>query len=199
MTSKNEFNNILITQLNDEHTFSFKYKMDAFTTATIQLINPSDNSVIYETTLEPEGDITEVVGENIIPRYNYLILKVETTTTNNGYLYLYDLLLNIGDKQTWSPASDELYSTYIRLSQLGVTIYSNNSGVATLITSDKFAIQKASLSGDEIQLGEKVTEFDADGIDTTNVRSKSVATGKYVMEDRNWGGVEHHIEYFKDN
>ncbi len=202
MTSKTDLNNILITQLNDAHTFSFKYRMDAFTSATVKLINPNDNSIVWQTTLTPTNNITEVVSSSenpIIPRYNNLVLEVSTTTTNDGALYLYDLLLNIGEKQTWSPASDELYSTYIRLSQLGLTIYSNGGGVATVISSDEFAIFKASLSSDNIELGDKVTDFSDDGIDTTNIKSTSVATGKYVMEDRNWGGVEHHIEYFKDN
>jgi hypothetical protein len=198
MKSKTDLNNILITQLNSAHTLSFKYKMDAFTTASVKLINPSDNSIIWERTLLPTNDITEVIGEDIIPRYSYLILQVETTSTNDGFLYLYDLLLNVGEKQTWSPASDELYSTYIRLSQLGITILARGSDFATIMSSEEFAIYKATFNGEEVNLGERVTQFDTNGIDTTDVKSKSVATGKYVMEDRNWGGIEHHIEYFKD-
>jgi hypothetical protein len=108
------------------------------------------------------------------------------------------LLLNVGEKQTWSPASDELYSTYIRLSQLGITILARGSDFATIMSSEEFAIYKATFNGEEVNLGERVTQFDTNGIDTTDIKSKSVATGKYVMEDRNWGGVEHHIEYFKD-
>ena len=199
MVSKPELNNISITQLNNAHTFSFKYKMDDFTEATVKLINPSDNSVIFETELEPTDDITEVVGENIIPRYSNVLLQIETTTTNAGYLYLYDLLLNIGEKQTWSPASDEIVSTVIRLSQLGVTILARGSDFATVMSSDEFAVYKATFNGEEVTLGERVSKFDGSGIETTDIKSKSVATGKYVMEDRNWGGVEHHIEYFKDN
>ena len=198
MKSKTDLNNILITQLNSAHTFSFKYKMDVFTTASVKLINPSDNSVIWERTLLPTNDITEVIGEDIIPRYSYLILQVETTSTNDGFLYLYDLLLNVGEKQTWSPASDELYSTYIRLSQLGITILARGSDFATIMSSEEFAIYKATFNGEEVNLGERVTQFDTEGIDTTDIKSKSVSTGKYVMEDRNWGGIEHHIEYFKD-
>lgn len=198
MKSKTDLNNIQITQLNSAHTFSFKYRMDVFTTANIKLINPSDNSVVYETTLLPTNDITEVVSANIIPTYSYLVLQVETTTTNDGFLYLYDLLLNIGDKQTWSPASDELISTVIRLSQLGITILARGSDFATIMASDKFSIYKATYNGEEVNLGEKVTDFNSQGIDTIDIKSKSVSTGKYVMEDRNWGGIEHHIEYFKD-
>ena len=198
MKSKTDLNNIQITQLNSAHTFSFKYKMDVFTTANVKLINPSDNSIVYETTLLPTNDITEVVGINIIPRYSYLVLQIETTTTNDGFLYLYDLLLNIGDKQTWSPASDELISTVIRLSQLGITILARGSDFATIMSSEEFAIYKATFNGEVVNLGERVTQFDTNGIDTTDIKSKSVSTGKYVMEDRNWGGVEHHIEYFKD-
>lgn len=198
MVSKPELNNILITQLNNAHTFSFKYKMDDFTEATVRLINPSDNSVIFETELEPTEDITEVIGKNIIPRYSNIVLQVETTTTNDGYLYLYDMLLNIGDKQTWSPAADELISTVIRLSQLGITILARGSDFATIMSSNEFSIYKATYNGEEVNLGERVSKFDGNGIETTDIKSKSVSTGKYVMEDRNWGGVEHHIEYFRD-
>ena len=196
--SKNDLNNIVIASLNKAHTLSFKYKMDALTTATVRLINPSDNSVVWQTTLEPTGSITEIVAENITPTYSYLILEISTTTTNDGFLYLYDMLLNVGDKQTWSPASDEIYSTYIRLSQLGITILARGSDFATLMSSDEFAIYKATFNGEEVNLGEKITEFDVNGITTTDIKSKSVATGNYVIEDRNWSGVEHHIEYFKD-
>lgn len=198
MTSKTDLNNIVIAQINSIHTFSFKYKMDVFSTATIKLINPSDNSILWQTTLEPTGDITEVISNQIIPRYNYLVLEVSTTTTNDGFLYLYDLLLNVGDQQSWSPASDELVSTVIRLSQLGVTILARGSDFATVMSADEFAIYKATFNGEDVNLGERVSKFDGDGIDTTNITSKSVATGKYVMEDRNWGGTEHHIEYFRD-
>ena len=201
MTSKTDLNNILITQLNSAHTFSFKYRMDDYTTATVKLINPSDNSIVWQTALPPTNDIIEVISSSenpIIPGYKNLVLEVSTTTTNDGALYLYDLLLNIGDKQTWSPASDELVSTVIRLSQLGVTILARGSDFATVMSSDEFAVYKATYNGEEVNLGERVSKFDGNGIETTDIKSKSVVTGKYVMEDRNWGGVEHHIEYFKD-
>lgn len=199
--SKTNLNNIVISQLNKEHTFSFKYKMDANTSATVKLTNPSDSSVIWQTTLTPENDITEVKSdpENpIIPRYSYLILEIETTTTNDGFLYLYDLLLNVGEQQSWSPASDEIYSTFIRLSQLGITILARGSNFATVMASDEFAVKKATFNGEEVILGDTVTNFDTQGITTADIKSKSVSTGKFVMEDRNWSGVEHHIEYFRD-
>jgi hypothetical protein len=108
------------------------------------------------------------------------------------------MLLNVGEKQTWSPSSDEIYSTYIRLSQLGITILARGSDFATLMSSDEFAIYKATFNGEEVNLGEKITEFDVNGITTTDIKSKSVATGNYVSEDRVWGNIEHHIEYFKE-
>ena len=150
--------------------------MDDYTTATIRLKNPSDNSIVFEGTLTPTNEITEIEVTNIVPTYSYLILEVSSTTTNNGYLYLYDMLLNIGDKQTWSPASDELYSTCIRLSQLGMTILARGSGFATLMSSDKFAIYKATFNGEEVILGDLVTEFYVGGIKTTDIQCNSVST-----------------------
>ena len=45
-------------------------------------------------------------------------------------------MLNAGDKQSWQPASDEIYSTTLTMSRLGLQVYSVGDGTITLLGTE---------------------------------------------------------------
>ena len=127
------------------------------------------------------------------------ILQIDSTTILDGYVKIYDLMLNSGDKKSWEPAASEVYSTILKMSQQGFQVYSSGSSILTLITADGFQIREARDSGDGgIILGRIVSRFNNEGIITEIVRMTKSVIGRYVQEELELNSVIHHVEYFEE-
>ena len=127
------------------------------------------------------------------------ILQIDTTTILDGYVKIYDLMLNSGDKKSWEPATSEVYSTILKMSQQGFQVYSSGSNILTLITSGGFQIREARDSGDGgIIIGRIISQFNNEGINTEIVRMTKAIIGKYVQEELELNNITHHVEYFEE-
>ena len=127
------------------------------------------------------------------------ILQIDTTTILDGYVKIYDLMLNSGDKKSWEPATSEVYSTILKMSQQGFQVYSSGSSILTLITSGGFQIREARDSGDGgIIIGRIISQFNNEGINTEIVRMTKAIIGKYVQEELELNNITHHVEYFEE-
>ena len=127
------------------------------------------------------------------------ILQIDTTTILDGYVKIYDLMLNSGDKKSWEPATSEVYSTILKMSQQGFQVYSSGSNILTLITSGGFQIREARDSGDGgIIIGRIISQFNNEGINTEIVRMTKAIIGKYIQEELELNNITHHVEYFEE-
>lgn len=197
MSSKSD--NIINLKQGQAYTLSYLFKQDPLTTTRVQLIEQVSGLTIYNKHFNSSVDnITEETFQ-FIANDNSYILRISTTTLTNddtkGYFYIYDLMLNSGDKKNWEVAAGEIYSTVIKMSQLGLQVLATGSKIATLITSDGFKIYKY----ENGQLSSTpITEFTDDGLITGIAKTLSVYTGRYVMTELYLNGIEHHVEYFKE-
>jgi len=161
--------NITGLMVNNMYTLSFKISNDNNTTSKIKLIG--NGNVVYDETFENEENMKEITFNFIAQTSNY-VLEIQSTSTTNGYAYIYDLMLNKGDVMPWEPASGEIVSTTIKLSQLGVQVYSTGSEIATLMTSEGFTVTHFSNG----TLYEIITEFNKDGF----ISKKGILKEKFI-------------------
>lgn len=195
--------NITDLKLNNIYTLNYSYKQDANTTTRIQLIEKiSGNCAIDINTQNPiditYNETTTNITENsfqFMAEDTSYIFKITTSTTSgtDGYFYLYDLMLNSGDKKTWEPAVSEIYSTTLQMSQQGLKVISTGSKTITMLEAEGLQI-KQWISG---KIGEVITKFTNEGLVTGVAETKEVHTGNYVMTEVTINNKEHHIEYFK--
>lgn len=204
--SDNSKGNIQVNLKNTAHSFSYSYKLDNGASGIVRLINSDTNEVVYEETLEP----TNVITRKQFPRYssgdepqetfiatgvNYR-LEIETLSTySDRYLYVYDLMLNSGDLKSWEAGVGELTTTNVKMSEQGLEVISSDSDIATIMGAEGFGVYPIDSNGNVT--GEAITDFDKDGLITGIARTEKVYTGHYVMEEMNFDGTEHHIEYFR--
>lgn len=194
-----KIDNIVNLKISTAHTLNFYISQDPNTTTTIKLISKATGNPIIEETITTDS--------NTIDKRNYYYsfvandsdykLEIETVSTMSGYVKIYDLMLNQGDKKSWEPASSEVYSTILKMSQQGFQVYSSGSNILTLITSDGFQVREARDSGDGgIVLGRIVSQFNQEGIITEIVKMTKAVVGKYILEDLTINNNLHHVEYF---
>ena len=210
MTSTN--NNIVELKRNTTHTLNYYVSQDANVTTTITLTGKNNGVVIYTETITTNDtpitmkNYTKTI-ESIDMQDTDYILQISTSSSYSGYVTIYDLMLNSGDKKSWEPAQSEVYSTTVQMSKLGVTVYSSGKNIATLMTSDGFRINRATMSDGNIEIGTKISEFDDKGVETEELKSTSLGIGSknnngefnstyYIMTELNNSGVKHHVEYF---
>ncbi len=197
-----KIDNITNLKLNTHHTLNYYISQDPNTTTTVKLISKITGKEIYNEV------ITTNNSDNINMR-NYTFdfiandtdyyLQIESTTILDGYVRVYDLMLNSGDKKSWEPAASEVYSTILKMSQQGFQVYSSGSNILTLLTSNGFQIREARDSGDGgIILGRIVSQFNNEGIITEIVRMTKAIIGKYVQEELELNSITHHVEYFEE-
>ena len=197
-----KINNITNLKLNTNHTLNYYVSQDSNTTTTIKLISKITGEEIY-------NEVITTDDSHIINMKNYVFdfiandtdyyLQIESTTILDGYVRIYDLMLNAGDKKSWEPAQSEIYSTILKMSQQGFQVYSSGSNILTLVTSDGFQIREARDSGDGgIILGRIVSQFNNEGIITEIVRMTKAVIGKYIQEELTLNNVIHHVEYFEE-
>ena len=195
-------NNITNLKLSTSHTLNYYISQDSNTTTVIKLISKRTSEKIYE-------EIITTDNSHTIDMKNYLfkfvandtdyILQIDTTTILDGYVKIYDLMLNSGDKKSWEPATSEVYSTILKMSQQGFQVYSSGSSILTLITSGGFQIREARDSGDGgIIIGRIISQFNNEGINTEIVRMTKAIVGKYVQEELELNNITHHVEYFEE-
>lgn len=191
--------NIVNLKISTSHNLNFYISQDPNTTTTIKLISKATGNPIIEETITTDS--------NTIDKRNYSYsfvtndsdykLEIETVSTMSGYVRIYDLMLNQGDKKSWEPAPSEVYSTILKMSQQGFQVYSSGSSILTLITSDGFQVREARDSGDGgIILGRIVSQFNQEGIITEIVKMTKAVVGKYILEDLTINNNLHHVEYF---
>lgn len=153
MTSSS--NNITGLVIGSQYSLSYRISNDEDTTTTVRLIG---NDVIYERIFDTKCDYLEDIFAFVSTTSSY-VLEIETTSIYDGYCYIYDLMLNKGDKVSWEPASGEIVNTILKLSRLGLQIYCTGSEIATLMTSQGFQVRRFANGN----LYEIVTEFTKDG------------------------------------
>lgn len=153
---KTSTTNITGLILDTMYTLSFKISNDENTSSKIKLIG--NGNVVYEETFDEPLEMATRSISFMAQTANYQ-LEIQSTSTTDGYVYVYDLMLNKGDIQTWEPAAGELVSTVIKLSQLGIQVYSSSSEIATLMTSEGFDIRRYANG----TLYEIVTTFNKEG------------------------------------
>ena len=190
--------NISNLKKNQIYTLNFSYTQDSLTTTRVQFYEKLTGNMILDRTYNQEK--TNITNETIqfIANDTDYIFKVTTSTSQadltKGFFNIYDLMLNSGDKKNWELASAEIYSTVVKMSQLGLSVVATGSKIITLLTSEGFQVRKYANG----QIGVIVTQFDDIGMITGVARTTEVHTGNYVMKEETISGREHHIEFFND-
>lgn len=190
--------NIVNLLENQQYTLNYSYTQDNLTSTTVQLIENISGNVIFEKTYN--NQVSNITNETFtfIAEETAYTFKITTSTvsgdTSVGYFNMYDLMLNSGDKRTWTPAKSEVYSTVVKMSQMGLSVFATGSNIVTLLTSQGFQVRKYANG----QIGLIITEFTDTGIITGDIESDSISTGKYISTEMMINGVEHHVEYFKE-
>lgn len=197
-----KIDNITNLKLNTHHTLNYYVSQDSNTTTTIKLISKITGEEIYNEVITTDNSHTVNMKNytfDFIANDTDYILQIDTTTILDGYVKIYDLMLNSGDKKSWEPAASEVYSTILKMSQQGFQVYSSGSNILTLLTSNGFQIREARDSGDGgIILGRIVSQFNNEGIITEIVRMTKAVIGKYVQEELELNSITHHVEYFEE-
>lgn len=191
--------NIVNLKISTAHSLNFYISQDSNTTTTIKLISKATGESIVEETITTDSDVIEKrnYSYSFIANDSDYRLEINTVTTIDGYVKIYDLMLNQGNKKSWEPASSEIYSTVLKMSQQGFQVYSSGSSILTLITSDGFQVREARDSGDGgIILGRIVSQFNQEGIISEIVKMTKAVVGKYILEDLTINNNLHHVEYF---
>lgn len=195
-------NNITNLKLSTSHTLNYYISQDSNTTTVIKLISKRTSEKIYEEIITTDNSHTidmKNYSFKFVANDTDYILQIDTTTILDGYVKIYDLMLNSGDKKSWEPATSEVYSTILKMSQQGFQVYSSGSNILTLITSGGFQIREARDSGDGgIIIGRIISQFNNEGINTEIVRMTKAIVGKYVQEELELNSITHHVEYFEE-
>lgn len=185
ITSKS--GNITNLMIGTRYTLNYFITNEEDTTTTIRLIG---NGVEYEKTFDEECEIQNEVFEFNATTSTYT-LEIESNSLYDNFAYVYDLMLNSGDKKAWEPAMGEVVGTVIKLSQLGLQIYCVGSNIATLMTSQGFQIRRYQNS----QLYEVITKFTDTGILTNKIEYKSDNMDGLIHKTINSGGYKKYISY----
>ena len=186
--------NISNLKLNQPYNLTFYYTNDANTTSSVSLVGSNVGQVVINKTYSSQQDNITKEEISFIALDTDYTLTFTTSTTLDGYFTIYDLMLNSGDTKPWEPAMSEVYSTVLKMSQLGIQIYASGSNTLTLMTSMGFAIYK-STNG---EIGQVVTDFTSEGIDTVNIyASGRIKNGIWVERDLTINNKITHIEYME--
>lgn len=188
-TNSTNINNLII---GGQYTLSFTINNSANTTANVKL---TGNDVIFDETWDNEVTNEKVVFSFIATTSNYILEITSTTTVDDGYTTLYDIMLNSGDVKPWEPAFAEIYSTVIQLSQLGLQIFCTGSDIATLMTSQGFQIRRF----ENGNLYEIVTEFTKDGFISKKGELEELEINEFEQKVITYQGYKTFILYKKES
>lgn len=173
--------------IGNRYTLNYYITNEEDATTTVRLIG---NNIIYEKTFDEECEMQEEVFEFIADTSKY-VLEIESMSTNNTFVYIYDLMLNSGDKKPWEPSVGEIVGTVIKLSQLGLQIFCTGSNIATLMTSQGFQIRRFSNN----QLYEIITEFTENGILTNKITFKEENMDGLIRKTITNDGYKKYVTY----
>lgn len=188
-TSETNISNLVIGSM---YTLSYKISNDINTNTKIKLIG--NGNLIYEDTINERINFQEKSFSFVAQTSNYKI-EIQTTSTTDGFAYIYDLMLNKGDIQTWTPAAGEIVSTIVKLSQLGVQVFSSSEEIATLMTSQGFEVVRYSNG----TLYEVITKFTKDGFESKKGSLQQLEIGNYDFKTVNYQGYETLVLYKKES
>ncbi len=192
---KTKSNNITNLKIGQTYSLHFFYSLDEYTSARFTLIGNNNEKIAYTQTFNNKEQFKEVGISFTATDTNYTLI-IETTTRTNGYLSIYDLMLNSGDMKSWEPAMSEVYSTVLKMSQLGLQVYASGSNTITLLTSQGFKIYTSN-SG---EIGQVVTEFTNTGIKTIDLIANGIIkNGRWVQKELIINSYTHHIEYMESD
>ena len=183
-TSADNIENLLTTEL---YTLSFKIYNPEDTETTIRL---KGSEILYEETFDEEEDLTEHSFQ-FIPDSSNLTLEIINESQYDRSSFVSDLMLNQGSQKPWEPARDEIISTVMRLSQLGLSVYCTGSKIANLMTSAGFQIRRY----ENGELYEVITEFTDKGILTKNINYISDNMDGLIHKAINSEGYKKYITY----
>lgn len=180
---KSKSENITNLKIGTKYTFNFYHKQDNNMTTTIKMYSTENNSS------KAFNDIT-ISGQQSFKNYevsftpttysNYTLEIIVSSTASVGYSYIYDLMLNAGDKQSWQPASDEIYSTTLTMSRLGLQVYSVGDGTITVLGSDGLASYETT---DGRTRGRLVSQRTVDGDITRSNTTQSVYLTSDILNE----------------
>lgn len=184
-TSENNINGLVI---GNQYSLSYKVSNSENTVSRVKLIG--NGNVIFEKTYNEKINMKEETF-SFIAQTNKYTLQVQSTTVLDGFVYIYDLMLNKGDVIPWEPASGEIVGTVLKLSQNGLQIYCTGSEIATLMTAQGFQIRRFSNG----TLYEVVTEFTKDGFISKKGFVDEIEIGSFNYKTINYQGYETLILY----
>ena len=190
-TSETNITNLVIGNM---YTLSYKISNDVNTNAKVKLIG--QGNVIYEDIVNDPVNFQSKVFSFVAQTSSYKI-EIQTTSTTDGFTYIYDLMLNKGDVQTWQPASGEIVSTTVKLSQLGVQVFSNNSEIATIMTTEGFNIYR--YQNGYVFTDDPITTFNKDGFRSKIGILERLEIGNYDFKTINYQGYETLVLYKKES
>lgn len=173
------------------YTLSYKITNEPNTTTIIRLLG--NNNTIYKETFTSPISMQEHVFSFVAQTSTY-ILEIQSISNQGNFCYIYDLMLNKGDVQTWEPAAGEIVSTVLKLSQLGLQIYSTGSDIATLMTSQGFQINRFQ-NGTMFEI---ITEFTSTGLKTKMAEVVSLLIHNFVFKEINYQGYETLVLYKRE-
>lgn len=185
--------NITGLNINQTYTLSYKYSQDDLTETTISLFSTSTNQTLITQTYSKKIDFRNEKIQFVAKESSYT-LKIMTKTTSssdNGYFTIYDLMLSQGDSTIWQPANGEIYSTILKLSQAGLQANSTGSKIATLMTSQGFQIR----GYDNDTIGDIITEFTNTGLITKDIYANQIVYQNMNMTTRIINGIVHYIRF----
>ena len=206
IVAKTKEDNIIDLKKGNKYSLNYFFKQDTLTTTRVQLIEKISGNCAIDTNTQLPIDVTYNNATNNITEQSFqfiaedtsYILKVTTETStgneNNGFFYLYDLILNSGEKKSWEPAASEVYSTVLQMSQQGLKVISTGSKTITMLEAEGLQI-KQWISG---KIGEVITKFTNKGLVTEIAETKEIHINNYVMTEITINNQKHHIEYFKN-
>ena len=174
------------------YTLSFKITNEENTSARIKLIG--NGNVVYQEIFTTPRQMEEIVFSFVANTSNY-VLEIQSTSTTSGFTYIYDLMLNKGDVQTWEPSAGEIVSTTLKLSQLGFQVYSTGSDIATLMTAQGFDIRRFQNG----TLYEIVTTFNKEGFKSKKGILDELQVGNFEYKTVNYQGYETLVLYKKES
>lgn len=196
-TIQTSINNITGLTLGTIKTLSYKIRQDEDTTTTIKLYGLSSNVPLYEKTFDEEMNWQEIFDEEqskIFIDTPNLKLVIESVSTYDGRFEISDLMLNEGEKQSWSPANGEVWGEVVKLNQNGISVYSLQGKIATLMASQGFQVRELN-SG---ELGNIITILTNMGLETKQIILSSKMIQKDMVHDViDYEGHETYISYIR--
>lgn len=185
------------------YTFNFYHKQDNNMTTTIKMYSTENNNVkAFEDIVITGQQAFTNYSRTFTPTYtNYTIEIIVTSTASVGYAYIYDMMLNSGELQSWQPASDEIYSTTLQMSRLGLQVYSVGDGTITLLGSDGLLTYETT---DGRTLGRLVSSRTVEGDRTRTVTTEAVYLTRDIRQENanrwvetivNISGSPYKVEY----